>query len=108
MGSISLELNTMPVMQVTPPPADVPATQPVALEPAAPSETAPDTAPKSMTVEQDHLVAQYDYNDELHQVIITLQRSDTGEVIQQLPAEQVINLLQGMMERLGQMVDRRG
>jgi uncharacterized FlaG/YvyC family protein len=54
------------------------------------------------------MVASYDYDTDIHQVIITLRRQGSGEVMQQIPSEQIVNLLQGVMERLGAVLDRRG
>ncbi|HOF86729.1 MAG TPA: flagellar protein FlaG [Armatimonadota bacterium] len=107
-GSMQFDIAGVPPMRrVTHAPSTAPATTGT---PAGRWEEAAGAphASQPVTLEQDHLVASYDYREDLHMVIITLRSQDTGEVIQQLPPEQILHLLQGVMERLGAVVDQRG
>jgi hypothetical protein len=108
MGSISFDVKGLPMLQAVK--APVVDSTPRTADADASAPTASDTSPAgtSITLQQDRLVGRFEYNDDLHLVIITLHRADTGEVIQQLPPEQIVSMLQGIMEQLGQTVDRRG
>ena len=105
-SSIQFDMAAIPQMRpvTTAPAIDAP------VSPAPPAAETAGIAQESrpITLEQDHLVASYDYREDIHMVVITLRSQDTGEVIQQLPPEQILNLLQGVMEQLGAVVDRKG
>jgi uncharacterized FlaG/YvyC family protein len=79
----------------------------------APVDTAPvqqHTEPP--VVEQQPLVMQHQqmeasfyYDQQLKQVIITLSREDTGDVVQQIPDEHRQRFMVGMMELAGKLFD---
>lgn len=96
MSAFGLNLNN-----VFPP---VPQNRAADLQPV-PSAKSPDTrnapqAPvadnKQVMVEQNPIQESYDYNNELNQVIITLKQAD-GEVVQQIPSEKILQMLQSMV-----------
>jgi len=49
------------------------------------------------------LAASYQYNEAIRQVVVTLQRPDTGEVVAQLPPEQVVKFVTAMLQALRNM-----
>jgi hypothetical protein len=57
---------------------------------------------------QSQVEAQFDFNRELSQLIITIKRSDTGEVIRQIPPKEVISFLEGIMKSVGAVIDGKG
>jgi hypothetical protein len=109
MGSIQFDLKNLPQLPPLSPP-EMPAVQtPLPPQPVEQAAVAsPEHSPHAIVLEQDQMVASYDYDTDIHQVIITLRRQGSGEVMQQIPSEQIVNLLQGVMERLGAVLDRRG
>ncbi len=55
---------------------------------------------QTIKVEQDNIMASFEYDQHLKQVIITLKNNNTGEVIQQFPNEKVLRVLEGIMQSL--------
>ena len=59
-------------------------------------------------LEQNNIQASFEYDKQLKQVIITVRREDTGEIIQQIPSEHIVHMMQGIVETLDKMVDLKG
>ena len=55
---------------------------------------------QTVKVEQDNIMASFEYDQHLKQVIITLKNNNTGEVVQQFPNEKVLRVLEGIMQSL--------
>lgn len=55
---------------------------------------------QTIKVEQDNIMASFEYDQHLKQVIITLKNNNTGEVIQQFPSEKVLKILEGIMSSM--------
>ncbi len=55
---------------------------------------------QTIKVEQDNIMASFEYDQHLKQVIITLKNNNTGEVVQQFPSEKVLRILEGIMQSL--------
>ena len=51
------------------------------------------------------LTASYSYNQALKQVIVTLQRPDTGAVVAQFPPEKVLQLIAALMNLASKNLD---
>ena len=77
---------------------------PPAVEQAAP----PAAATQPLVVTQNELQASFTYDQALNRVVITLTREGTGEVIRQIPTEQMLRVLHGMIEMAGQTFDQKG
>lgn len=67
-----------------------------------------DVGVKPLTLDQGNLQASFEYDQSLKQIIIILRRAENGEVVQQLPSEQIMNMLRGMMDSLGNALDVKG
>jgi flagellar protein FlaG len=74
--------------------------------PSAHKVVEPDTQSQSMTFHHENIQATYDYDKDLNQIIIKLRSEDTGEVIQQIPPEKIINLIASFMNSVGKSIDK--
>lgn len=75
-------------------------------EPAPEPAPAPRVeTPAPLVVEEPNLKASYVYDRDLNRVIITLVREDSGEVVRQIPSEQLLRCLAGLMEVAGKTFD---
>jgi uncharacterized FlaG/YvyC family protein len=73
----------------------------------------PEPQKQTVKVEHDNIMASFEYDQHLKQVIITLRNNDNGEVVQQFPSEKVLKVLEGIMQSLQQVetvnaVDAKG
>ncbi len=55
---------------------------------------------QTIKIEQDNIMASFEYDQHLKQVIITLKNTNTGEVVQQFPSEKVLRILEGIMQTM--------
>jgi uncharacterized FlaG/YvyC family protein len=62
---------------------------------------------RQLVIQHQSLEASYYYDRQLNQVVITLTSPETGEVVRQIPQEQVRRFLIGMMELAGRFFDAR-
>jgi hypothetical protein len=53
------------------------------------------------------LTANYQYLQAIRQVVVTLQRPDTGEVVTQIPPEQIVNLILALSNLVSPRLDAR-
>lgn len=67
-------------------------------ESAAPKNE--ETSHEQIVLERERLEATFQYDKQLHQVIIKLRRVDNGDVVTQFPPEQVVKMLTHLMESL--------
>jgi hypothetical protein len=51
------------------------------------------------------LSASYSYDRKLHQVIITLQRPDTGQVVAQIPSQAVLSVVSALVDISNRSID---
>lgn len=77
----------------------------VATPEATPVEQQPDN---SLVMRSQDIEAKFEYNSDIHRVIITLKSTSTGEVLRQIPSEHVMQLLQGVMDLAGSVYNGRG
>jgi hypothetical protein len=97
---MNTEMSGVSIKGVTGPPA-AKATPLVAKPLIHPPQAAKQAV--SIPVGRPPLVASYQYNKAISQVVVTLQRPDTGEVVAQIPPEQVVNFVTAMVEALRNM-----
>jgi hypothetical protein len=110
MGGVTVNPIAIPVYAPRPaaetpvaaPQAETPPPIPVAA-PAPPTEEA-----KPIVVRHGEVEATFSYDRDLHRVIITLTREDTGEIVLQIPPEQARGLINGLLRQMGDAVDQRG
>lgn len=78
--------------------------------PAMPTDTvdSPKNTRQIPVPSDPQLLAQFDYDKEAHQLIIRLKRGDTGEVVQQIPPEHIIDFLKSVMKQVGALIDAKG
>ncbi|HEX2951315.1 MAG TPA: flagellar protein FlaG [Armatimonadota bacterium] len=72
------------------------------------TEKTSDTVAAPIVLEHEQLEASFEYDQHLRQVIIKLKRADDGEVIRQLPPEQVVNMLNNIVNAVESMFDVKG
>ncbi len=73
-----------------------------------PVEQAPEAPSQSVFVQHADLEASFQYDQQLRQIIITLRREDTGDIVRQIPAEGIRGLLLHILQSVDNMVDTRG
>ena len=105
MNSISLPL-THPISDLRGEQFVPQAAAPVQATPA-PVQAAPPTSQQQepIKISDGNLQGSFEYNQDLNQVVVTLRREDTGEVVQQFPNEHIIRMLMSMMQELGKSLD---
>lgn len=110
MTSISIQANSMPVMPL----ASIASRTPDAVPQAAPTPSpVPITIPTPdkvtpVVVERDNITASLDYDNDIHQFVITLTRLEDGGVVQQFPSEAIISFLHGVLDSAGPIFDGKG
>ena len=82
-----------------------PAQTPPAVQPATAAPVTPAQKPEPVTVSNGKLTGSYEYDRQLHLMIVTLRRADNGEVIEQIPNEHIIKMLTSLMESVGNTLD---
>lgn len=108
MTSISIQANSMPVMPL----ANIASRTPDAVPQAAPTSS-PIPTPAAdiqapIVVEHDNITASMDYDNDIHQFVITLYQQGSDEAIQQFPSEAIISFLHGVLESAKPIFDGKG
>lgn len=73
----------------------------------APTERA-EPVTKEVVRTNANVEASFEYDQQLKEIIITLRRDDNGQVVQQIPAEQIRNLILSLREMVEKAFDGRG
>lgn len=63
---------------------------------------------QSMVASNRQVDASFYYDQQLNQVVITLTRAETGEVIRQIPQEHMQSFMVGMLALAGKLFDEKG
>jgi len=78
---------------------------------AVPSATAPEPVmadPQSMVMGNQQIDASFYYDQQMNQVVITLTRAETGEVVRQIPQEHMRSFMVGIVALAGKLFDEKG
>lgn len=77
--------------------------------PAVAQDTSPPATPgrRPAGVAQQPLSASFRFDEELRQVIITLVRPETGQVVRQVPPDKVLSLIANLQEAAKRALDRQ-
>lgn len=77
------------------------------IQPAEPRAAAKAPRPAAAPAARESYQVSLDIDKRLNQVVATIKNPATGEVIEQLPPEQIRNIAADIREKLAPMVDRR-
>jgi ABC-type transporter Mla subunit MlaD len=79
-----------------------------ATQSAASAATAVAAAPaRTISTPRPSLAATYSYHESLRQVIVTMYRPDTGQVIRQIPPDAIIAMAEAILSEVHATLDER-
>ncbi|MHB9130819.1 MAG: flagellar protein FlaG [Armatimonadota bacterium] len=102
MDGIVLNMNN--AITLRPPIAEVTSAPPVAALDVLPTPSSPQLH-KLEESSPSNLRANFEYDQQLKQIIITLQRADNGDVVFQIPPERVRHMMSRIIEALDRELD---
>jgi hypothetical protein len=101
MSAISIPIESSPGLMISRAP-EAPA---AAATPAANTPVAAPDLQQPLVLQQNQIKASFQYDQDLSTIIITLRREDNGQVIRQIPSEKMLNILAGIMDSIGKVLD---